>query len=351
MDWKDATPVPRRITLLRRLRRSLLQGQQLQMEIGSGCLLLSRFVRATSQPRLLAEPSQIHSLHPQLGQAARRLLAAHPPAFILKLAELPEEPAYAVFAHSLFRWLAWRVRGQLGVRLDEPDKAAAQGDGGVSLSQAPVAWRVEEPAKAAARIRLSELPAPLSLRVHGPTWTLLQAGDYDPATIQRWLTRRIWFVCTGNTCRSPLAELFCKQHLARRLGCGVEQLPEYGWIVASAGVAAEPGSPASPHAQAVARQQGLSLARHRSQPLQALADMGVGDLFVALTARHREALQGDWPELPVRLLHTAGLDIADPFGGSRETYAACAAQIEQQVRWLVEELLRSETPAEFSSSE
>jgi len=326
MDWGDWSQVPRRITLLRRLRRHLSQGHALQIETGCASLLLSALAGATHRHRLLSETSQLRSLHPRLGQAARRLLAAHPPALLLQLAELPEEPAYAMFAHPLFRWLAWRVRSRLGVS-------------------------VEEPADAQGRLQLLDLPAPVCLRVDGPTWTLLQAGDYDPATIERWLTRRIWFVCTGNTCRSPLAELFCKQHLAQRLGCAVEQLPAYGWIVASAGVAAEPGSPASPHAQAVARQQGFSLARHRSRSVQALAGVGVGDMLVALTARHREALLGDWPELPVRLLHTAGQDIADPFGGSRETYAACAAQIEQQVQCLVEELLRSEALAEFSSAE
>jgi protein-tyrosine phosphatase len=159
--------------------------------------------------------------------------------------------------------------------------------------------------------------------------------------VRRWLTRTLLFVCTGNTCRSPLAELLCKQHLAERLGCRPEQLPTWGWVIGSAGLAADRHAPASTQAQAVARQRGLSLEAHRSRPVEEAAPEQ-SDLLVALTAGHRQGLHWAYPESPVRLLHAAGRDIADPYGGSRETYAACAAEIEQQVRLLVEELLRHE---------
>ena len=51
----------------------------------------------------------------------------------------------------------------------------------------------------------------------------------------------IVFICTGNTCRSPLAEALCKKRLSDRLGCGVEELPGHGFSVVSAGLAASMG--------------------------------------------------------------------------------------------------------------
>ena len=57
------------------------------------------------------------------------------------------------------------------------------------------------------------------------------------------------FVCTGNTCRSPLAEGLCKKLLAERLGCPAEELPQRGFLVISAGIAAMMGGEAAAEAE------------------------------------------------------------------------------------------------------
>src|SRR5690606_14203652 len=70
-------------------------------------------------------------------------------------------------------------------------------------------------------------------------------------------TYNLLFVCTGNTCRSPLAEAVARREIARR-----------GWhnvAVRSAGVAAEPGSPATEEAVIAAAELGLDLSQHRSR--------------------------------------------------------------------------------------
>ena len=104
-------------------------------------------------------------------------------------------------------------------------------------------------------------------------------------TIRERATRSVLFVCTGNTCRSPLAEALCKAALARRLGCPESELPRKGFVVNSAGVMAYPGGDASPGAADVARAYGADLTGHRSRLvdpdlLEAATDV------IAMTAAH-----------------------------------------------------------------
>ncbi|HSJ13437.1 MAG TPA: low molecular weight protein arginine phosphatase [Longimicrobiales bacterium] len=125
------------------------------------------------------------------------------------------------------------------------------------------------------------------------------------------------FVCTGNTCRSPMAAAAARAELAQR-----------GWThvqVRSAGVAAAVNSPPSEHAASVIAEAGGDLSGHRSTPLtpelvewadlifgmspahlQALADLGAADKSALLT----EFLTGD----------DHGVPVEDPFGGGREVY-------------------------------
>lgn len=144
--------------------------------------------------------------------------------------------------------------------------------------------------------------------------------------------RSILFICTGNTCRSPLAESLCKSQLARRLGCPTDSLPERGFIVQSAGLAATPGQPAAPEAVEVARELEADLSNHRSQLLTERLLNEATHVFV-MTRNHLLLLLDYFPDKdPVpRILSPSGADLDDPIGCELSVYRECAQAILQSL--------------------
>ena len=147
---------------------------------------------------------------------------------------------------------------------------------------------------------------------------------------------RILFVCTGNTCRSPMAEALFRSAAAEFLKCSVWQLREHGVDVFSAGVAAWENSPASPQSVEVMKDRGLDLTQHLSRQVTAQM-IAQSDAVLAMTPRHQAVLQQLSPADSERiwLLGGSGVDIADPFGGSVEEYRQCAGEIAEYTgRWV-----------------
>jgi protein-tyrosine-phosphatase/tRNA A37 threonylcarbamoyladenosine synthetase subunit TsaC/SUA5/YrdC len=158
-------------------------------------------------------------------------------------------------------------------------------------------------------------------------WRIEQEGDFAADEIQRLAARIVLFICTGNTCRSPLAEGLARKMLADRLGCAQEELASRGYWMLSAGVAAFGGSPASPESADVAAEFGADLFAHRSRPVNPQL-LAAADDIIAMTRGHAYSLASNYPDLgpPPRLL-CGDDDLDDPIGASLEVYRECANAI------------------------
>lgn len=125
----------------------------------------------------------------------------------------------------------------------------------------------------------------------------------------------ILFVCTGNTCRSPMAAALAQAELdARGLSAQVS--------VDSCGLAAYPGEPASPNAVTAAAELGGILETHRAKPATPEL-LESADRIVCMSQSHAASITAALPELSERV-SVFDPPIPDPFGGDLATYRRTA---------------------------
>ncbi len=178
-----------------------------------------------------------------------------------------------------------------------------------------------------------------ALRIEDNRCRVISAGVLDQSALTRLGQLTVLLVCTGNTCRSPMAEAILRSLLSERFANQFADGQPPPAVAVSAGLSAFPGGPASPEAMSVMKHRGLSLVHHQSR---AVSDRLIAnaDLVLTMTRSHRNAIVQRWPELAAKthLLSDNNGDVSDPFGGTESIYAACAVQIEQYLRRWVDQI-------------
>jgi protein-tyrosine-phosphatase/tRNA A37 threonylcarbamoyladenosine synthetase subunit TsaC/SUA5/YrdC len=218
-------------------------------------------------------------------------------------------------------WRAWGKQLEAPVLMSSVNRAGEPPLRGSALAQ----WCADRP-----QVLLGLQPT----QVTDETASTIVAFDPLPRLVRDEAERgsclrlpglRVLCVCTGNTCRSPLAEALLKQELAAAWGVQVEQLPELGWQVASAGTMGFGGSPVSDGSRQVAAEIGIDLADHRSAALEDRLGHGV-DLVLGMTDSHLAVLPSG---LRAELFDPHGRSVPDPFGAPVEIYRRTLAALQE----------------------
>ena len=131
--------------------------------------------------------------------------------------------------------------------------------------------------------------------------------------------KKIIFVCTGNTCRSPMAEGYLKSKKRKDLD------------VISRGLAAD-GSRVSENSVIAMNEIGIDISGHTSKQLT-FSDIGESSVFICMSSSHADVLEG----LGIDKMNIHVIGICDPYGADAETYKKCRDEIIEGIDELIED--------------
>jgi protein-tyrosine-phosphatase/tRNA A37 threonylcarbamoyladenosine synthetase subunit TsaC/SUA5/YrdC len=273
----------------------------------------ARLKEAGSVATLLAGRDDLRTLAPSALRLTRRFW---PGPLTLVLGDLAYRRPNDPVAMDILR----RVGAPLGA-VELPDVGAGKAD--VRLDAGPT--RQKSPSTV--------------VRIGGARAELLREGAIPRSMIEEADLFTILFVCTGNTCRSPMAEALMRKLLADRLNVREDELASKGYRVVSAGTGAPRGGAAAEEAEIAVKAYGADLSGHASQPVS-MTLVEEADRVYVMTPRHKRDLEEWIPEHAAKIqpLDPRGGAVEDPIGGDAAVYRASAKRIHDALKERLKEI-------------